>query len=105
MIIFLASFLFFNVKSEAATSPYYNRVEQIQTIIQSPLVEKAVTGNEIISIRYVGTEADGTYNFALSTTSVCRYNVFLDSVVGPATGAPVGKFEYVVKNINTVCLP
>lgn len=108
MIISLISLVLMGASSQAALPPYYDRAVQIKTVLESKDVYDAVTGNQITSIRYVGTEKNGTYNFALTTTSVCRYNVYLDSVVPsnkPGEPILVGPTQYVVKNIDTVCIP
>lgn len=103
MIMSLISLAMISAPSNAALPPYYDRVRQINTILDSQEVYNALRGNAITVIEKVGS-----LNFTLQTGSTCTHNVTLEVVQPeskPGMPQPVGATSYKVQSIKATCLP
>ncbi|WP_112312534.1 hypothetical protein [Pseudogemmobacter bohemicus] len=78
----------------AALPPYYDRVEQIQTILSSEAVADRLGGRPIDSLDYERQESDGSVNWEIDTNG-CDIDIWL--VPQPMPEGMTGKVTYEVR--------
>ena len=84
----------------AALPPYYDRIEQLQTIINSEAVAERLGGRPIESLDFERHESDGSAKWEIDTEG-CDINIWLDPQ--PMPEGMVGKVTYAVRSPIQSC--
>lgn len=109
MIMSLVSLFFLNTPSQAALPPYYDRVNQFTTILESKeLAQLLDASTRIKSIQKVDGE-ELMYALTTEGPAACSLTVELE-IVPPDSGnpnvpPPVGPTKYKVAKHSMTCLP
>lgn len=102
MILSLMSFVMMNVPSHAALPPYYNRVTQMNAVLDSAEVSKELTeASPIARIGHLGFDADGMPEFSVETQEGCAVSVNLAIVTADPNQPPApGPARYKVAKVS-----
>ncbi|NPD17674.1 hypothetical protein HOY34_21065 [Xinfangfangia sp. D13-10-4-6] len=96
----VAAPVLFALPAFAALPPYYDRVEQIQTIISSEALAEHLGGRPIESLDYERHDANGAIKWEVDTDG-CDVDVWLDPQ--PLPEGMVGKVTYQLRTPIEAC--